>query len=174
VPEFAESLPIGAGRLTRELLSGDPPRRARVNQVRRHVRDQLDEVSNRMRWEEPRTAVATSRTFQQLARLCGAAPMRDGPFVRRVLRRRDLKAQVDRLAGLPAAHRAELPGISAPRARLALAGAIVAYTAMTRLRVDAVTICPWALREGILLRRLESGAGWQDHGNPVRFEPRGP
>jgi exopolyphosphatase/guanosine-5'-triphosphate,3'-diphosphate pyrophosphatase len=167
VPEFAVSLPIGAGRLTRDLLRGDPPSQSEVKKLRRYVRDQLDEVSNRMRWEGPRTAVATSRTFQQLARLCGAPPMRDGPFAARVLRRRDLKAQIGRIAHLPAAHRAKLPGISAARARQALAGAVVAYAAMTRLRIDEVTICPWALREGILLRRLESAAGWQDHGVPL-------
>jgi len=80
VPEFAVSLPIGAGRLTRDLLRADPPSQNEVKKLRRYVRDQLDEVSNRMRWEGPRTAVATSRTFQQLARLCGAPPMRDGPF----------------------------------------------------------------------------------------------
>ena len=167
VPEFAVSLPFGAGRLTRDLLRADPPRRSEVKNLRRFVRDQLDEVSNRMRWEGPRTAVATSRTFQQLARLCGAPSMRDGPFASRLLRRRDLKTQIDRLAALPAAHRAKLPGISEARAKQALAGAVVAYAAMTRLRIDEVTICPWALREGILLRRLESAAGWQDHGVPL-------
>jgi exopolyphosphatase / guanosine-5'-triphosphate,3'-diphosphate pyrophosphatase len=113
-----------------------------------------------MRWEGTRTAVATSRTFQQLARLCGAPPMRDGPFVPRVLRRDDLSAQLNRLAALPVAERAGLPGISAARARQSLAGAIVAHTAMSLLRVSEVTVCPWALREGILLRRLESATGW--------------
>jgi exopolyphosphatase/guanosine-5'-triphosphate,3'-diphosphate pyrophosphatase len=93
--------------------------------------------------------------------------MRDGPFASRLLRRRDLKTQIDRLAALPAVHRAKLPGISEARAKQALAGAVVAYAAMTRLRIDEVTICAWALREGILLRRLESAAGWQDHGVPL-------
>ena len=70
-----------------------------------------------MRWEAPHTAVATSRTFQQLARLCGAAPGRHGPFVLRRLSRGDLRRAVDRLAKTPVAARSALPGISAPRAK---------------------------------------------------------
>jgi exopolyphosphatase / guanosine-5'-triphosphate,3'-diphosphate pyrophosphatase len=166
-PSFAVSLPIGAGRLTREMPLGDPPRAAQLKALRKHVGDELSEVGNRMRWEGEHTAVATSRTFQQLARLCGAAPMNAGPFVPRVLRRDDLKARLGRLARLPAAQRAMLPGISAARARQSLAGAIVAHTAMSLLHVDQVTVCPWALREGILLRRLESAAGWQNQAAPL-------
>jgi exopolyphosphatase/guanosine-5'-triphosphate,3'-diphosphate pyrophosphatase len=174
-PNFAVSLPIGAGRLTRDMQLSDPPRPAQMKKLRKHVRDELFEVATRMRWEGLRTVVATSRTFQQLAQLCGAAPMRAGPFVPRVLRRRDLKAQLDRLARLPAAERAQLPGISAPRARQSVAGAVVAYTTMSLLGVQEVTVCPWALREGILVRRLESATGWQNQAGPLPVaRPRPP
>jgi exopolyphosphatase/pppGpp-phosphohydrolase len=50
--------------------------------------------------------------------------------------------------------RAALPGVTAARARQMVAGAIVADIATAQLGVDHVEICPWALREGILLRRL--------------------
>jgi exopolyphosphatase/guanosine-5'-triphosphate,3'-diphosphate pyrophosphatase len=110
--------------------------------------------------------VATSTTLRQLARLTGAAPLRRGPFVDRRLRRQALRPWIDRLATMPAAQRAQLPGVSAHRASQILAGAIVGYELMRGLDVDAVRICPWGLREGILLRRLESDqpelahAGW--------------
>ncbi|GLH99440.1 Ppx/GppA phosphatase family protein [Phytohabitans aurantiacus] len=162
-PQFAVSLPVGAGRLTRERLRGDPPSQRQLKALRRHVRDQLTEAATRMHWEGTGTAAATSRTFHQLARLCGAPPKRLGPFVPRHLRREDLEKQLKRLARLPAARRAKLPGISAPRARQSLAGAVVAHTTMTAFGLGEVTICPWALREGILLRRLEHAAWWEDH-----------
>jgi exopolyphosphatase/guanosine-5'-triphosphate,3'-diphosphate pyrophosphatase len=174
VPEFAVSLPIGAARLTRELSLSDPPRRSELKALRKKVRDELAEVANRMRWEGTRTAVATSRTFQQLARLCGAPPMREGPFVPRVLRRDDLRAQLKRLAELPVTERAGLPGISVARARQSLPGAIVAHTAMSLLHVSEVVVCPWALREGILLRRLESATGWQTHATTLPVLAPGP
>ncbi len=51
--------------------------------------------------------------------------------------------------------RAELPGVSQSRARQIVAGAIVARTVMERLHINELEICPWALREGIVLRWLD-------------------
>ncbi|MFG3102009.1 Ppx/GppA family phosphatase [Streptomyces sp. NPDC048182] len=162
LPDFVASLPLGAGRLTHEYLGGghDVPAPEQVRALRRRVRHQLRDVAARIRWEGPRTAVATSRTFQQLGRLCGAAPGRHGPFMERRLRCADLGEAARRLAELPAAERARLPGVSAPRAAQSLAGAVVGHTAMKLTGLDAVTLCPWAIREGILLRLIEEGPSW--------------
>jgi exopolyphosphatase/guanosine-5'-triphosphate,3'-diphosphate pyrophosphatase len=157
LPESALSLPLGAGRLTRQFLrDGDPPSSAAVGLLRRHVRKQVRHIAAHASWESTRTAVATSTTLRQLARLTGAAPLSRGPFVDRRLRRRSLRPWIDRLASMPAAGRARLPGVSAHRARQILAGAIVGYELMRGLDIGAVRICPWGLREGILLRRLET------------------
>ncbi|NEY31546.1 Ppx/GppA family phosphatase [Streptomyces sp. PRKS01-65] len=161
LPDFVASLPLGAGRLTHEFFEGfDPPPPELVRALRRSVRHQLRDVAGRIRWEGPRTAVATSRTFQQLGRLCGAAPGRHGPFVERELRCGELRRAIDRLAALPAAERARLPGISAPRAAQSLAGAVVGHTAMKLTGLRTVTVCPWAIREGIMLRHIEDGPSW--------------
>ncbi|MET8246491.1 Ppx/GppA family phosphatase [Streptomyces sp. NPDC005202] len=161
LPDFVASLPLGAGRLTHEFFEGeDPPSPDQLKALRRKVRHQLRDVAARIRWEGPRTAVVTSRTFQQLGRLCGAAPGRHGPFVERQLHRTNLREAINRLAALPAAERAELPGVSAPRAAQSLAGAVVGHTAMKLTGLKTVTICPWAIREGVLLRHIEDGAAW--------------
>ncbi|CAM5687919.1 Ppx/GppA family phosphatase OS=Streptomyces tendae OX=1932 GN=F3L20_02065 PE=3 SV=1 [Streptomyces tendae] len=60
-----------------------------------------------------------------------------------------------RLAGMTAAERAELPGVSEARAGQLLAGAMVAEGAMDLFGVERLEICPWALREGVILRRLD-------------------
>ncbi|MFJ9539555.1 Ppx/GppA family phosphatase [Streptomyces sp. NPDC101225] len=161
LPDFVASLPLGAGRLTHEFFPDDrPPTPDQVRALRRAVRHQLRDVAARIRWEGPRTAVVTSRTFQQLGRLCGAAPGRHGPFEERQLRRADLRDAVGRLAALPVAERAGLPGISAPRARQSLAGAVVGHTALKLAGLKTVSICPWAIREGVLLRHIEDGPSW--------------
>ncbi|HET9381429.1 MAG TPA: Ppx/GppA family phosphatase [Streptomyces sp.] len=161
LPDFAASLPLGAGRLTHEFFAdADPPSPEQVRALRRKVRHQLRDVVGRIRWERPQTAVAASRTFQQLGRLCGAPPGRRGPFVERRLRSADLGAAVDRLAALPASERALLPGISAPRAGQSLAGAVVAHTAMKLTGLRTLTISPWAIREGVMLRHIEDGPSW--------------
>lgn len=156
LPESAFSLPLGAGRLTREFLDADPPSVRAVRRLRRHVRERFAEVAARTSWEEPHTSVAASKTFQQLARLTGAPPQRLGPFVPRVIEARALRPWIKRLAVMPSPKRARLKGVSPHRARQILAGAIVAHEVMRRLGIDSLRICPWGLREGILLRELES------------------
>ena len=161
LPDFVASLPLGAGRLTHEFFpEDDAPKWDEVRALRRKIRHQLRDAAARIRWEGPRSAGVTSRTFQQLGRLCGALPGRHGPFVERQLRRGDLGVAVERLAALPPAERALLPGISAPRARQSLAGAVVGHTAMKLTGLKTVTVCPWAIREGVLLRHIEDGASW--------------
>jgi exopolyphosphatase/guanosine-5'-triphosphate,3'-diphosphate pyrophosphatase len=159
-PDLALSLPLGAGRLTRERLPGDPPSARDVDALRGHVSAELAAVVPRLlAVGPPDRAVATSKTFRSLARLDGAAPYARGPHVPRVLSRRGLERIVDMLAGMPAAERAELPGVSENRAAQLLAGAVVAYEAMQACDLDEVSICPWALREGVILRRLDWLAG---------------
>ncbi|RII14793.1 Guanosine-5'-triphosphate,3'-diphosphate pyrophosphatase [Streptomyces sp. YIM 130001] len=178
LPDFAVSLPLGANRLTREHMQAqDPPTRDTLKHVRRRIRHELRDVAARIQWEGPLTAVATSRTFSQLGRLCGAPAGRHGPFVDRQLSRRGLREAIDRLGALPAARRAELHGISAPRASQALAGALVGHTAMKLMGLDTLTLCPWAIREGILLRRIEDQDSWRPtphlhHTLPVQLTGR--
>jgi exopolyphosphatase / guanosine-5'-triphosphate,3'-diphosphate pyrophosphatase len=156
-PELAVSLPLGAGRLTRAFLPDDPPGRKQLRALRRHVNATLREVADRLRWEgAPDRAVATSKTFKQLARLCGAPPQRKGPFVRRLLAAKDLDTWIPRLAQLKASQRAKLRGVSQPRARQIVAGAVVARAAMKALNITVAEVSPWALREGIILHYLQT------------------
>lgn len=156
-PVFAASLPLGAGRLTREFLPADPPTAGQRRILRHHIRDCLTQVRDRLQWEDvPRRVIGSSKTFKQLSRLAGAPPQRKGPFVSRTLTRRAVAEEVELLAGLCAEQRARLRGISAPRSRQVLAGAIVAQTAMTQLGIDALRVSPWALREGVVLHYISS------------------
>ncbi|MEV6107847.1 Ppx/GppA phosphatase family protein [Streptomyces sp. NPDC051940] len=155
-PDQAVSLPLGAGRLTSSWLPGDPPDPADVRALRRFVRAQIARtVSDFSRLGDPDRVVATSKTFRQLARIAGAARSGEGLYVTRTLGRKALEEWVPRLASMTAAQRVELPGVSEGRAAQLLAGALVAEGAMDLFGVDELEICPWALREGIILRRLD-------------------
>lgn len=155
-PDKAVSLPLGAGRLTSAWLPGDPPDPDDVRALRRYVRAQIARVvSEFSRLGEPDHVVATSKTYRQLARIAGAARSAEGLYTHRALSAKALEEWVPRLAAMPAAERAELPGVSEGRARQLLAGALVAEGAMDLFGVETVEICPWALREGIILKRLD-------------------
>jgi exopolyphosphatase / guanosine-5'-triphosphate,3'-diphosphate pyrophosphatase len=156
VPEAAVSLPLGAGRLTRAALSGDPPTSAQVKALRKQVRADIARVLREVRKAgAPDRFVGTSKTLRSLARIAGAAPSADGPYAVRTLERRRVTALVSRLADMTATERSQLSGVSVGRAPQMLAGAIVADAAMDLLGIERLDICPWALREGVILRRLD-------------------
>jgi exopolyphosphatase / guanosine-5'-triphosphate,3'-diphosphate pyrophosphatase len=155
-PQVARSLPLGAGRLTRDWLPEDVPDEESVRQLRKKVRaDVAHEVGAVLRAGGPDRAAATSKTFRSLARVCGAAPYADGPMVRRTLSAQALRDAIPRLAAMSPARRAHLPGVSPSRAHQLLAGALVAEAAMDLFEVPDLEICPWALREGVILERLD-------------------
>ena len=155
-PDGAFSLPLGAGRLTRDRLTLDPPDPDQVRALRRHIRAEIAaRIGAIARFGPPHHAVATSKTFKQLARIAGAAPSAEGPFVRRTLSRTAVREWSDRLAGMSILQRMQIPGVSPGRAPQLLAGALVAEAAMDLFDIEELEICPWALREGIILRRLD-------------------
>jgi exopolyphosphatase / guanosine-5'-triphosphate,3'-diphosphate pyrophosphatase len=160
-PDVAVSLPLGAGRLTRDWLTGDPPPADEVRELRKHVRAKVASVVGQVtRFGSPDQTVATSKTFRSLARIAGAAPSEEGPYVRRYLSREAMADNIVKLADMSASERARLPGVSAERAQQLLAGAVVADAAMDLFEVAELQICPWALREGVILRRLDQMSGF--------------
>jgi exopolyphosphatase/guanosine-5'-triphosphate,3'-diphosphate pyrophosphatase len=158
-PEVALSLPLGAGRLTREWLPDDPPGRRRVGMLRDWLDAELAEASAAvLESGQPDLAVASSKTFRSLARLTGAAPSAAGPRVKRTLTVSGLRQLIAFISRMTTADRAELEGVSAERAPQIVAGALVAEASMRALSIETVEICPWALREGLILRKLDSEA----------------
>ena len=156
-PDVAISLPLGAARLTRDWLTGDPPAPEEVRQLRRHVRAEIAKRAAEVtRTGPPDRAVATSKTFRQLARIAGAAPSAEGPYVRRAVGHPDVTDLAKRLAAMSSEQRTALPGVSLVRAQQLAAGALVADAAMDLFGLPELEICPWALREGVLLRRIDT------------------
>ncbi|MCW2747021.1 MAG: exopolyphosphatase [Nocardioidaceae bacterium] len=152
VPEVAQSLPLGAGRLTRDWLQQGRS----VADFRFFVRTSIAaDAGALLRGGAFDHAVATSKTFRSLARMCGSAPYTEGQYVRRTLRRKDLKVLTEQLSGMEVSAIAELPGVSPNRAHQMLAGALVAESAMDLFDLSELEICPWALREGVLIQRID-------------------
>lgn len=162
-PDFAVSLPLGAGRVTRTRFASDPPSRDEVTGSAEWLADQLATMARKLAKQgEPDRVVATSKTFRTLARLTGAAPSSAGPRARRVLTGTGLRQLLAFISRMSAADLAELEGVSASRAHQLVAGALVAQATMLAIARPELDICPWALREGVILRRLDQTDG-EDH-----------
>ncbi|MBE9374863.1 Ppx/GppA family phosphatase [Saccharopolyspora sp. HNM0983] len=154
-PAVAESLPLGAGRMARQ-LPGDPPGRDDLDKVRGWLDEQLAPVAERFREAgAPDRAVATSKTFRTLARLTGAAAASAGPRVPRTLTESGLHRLLTFITRMGSGDLATLDGVSSARAHQLVGGALVAEATMRALSLRELDICPWALREGVILRRLD-------------------
>lgn len=150
-PEVALSVPLGAGRLTRRFGSS-----GNTKAMRRHVRSTIGAVIGEVLRVAPfDQTVGTSKTFRTLGRIAGAAPQSEGPFVSRTLRLADLREVVARLDDMPVAERNQLPGVSEGRAPQILAGAVVAEAIMELAEVETLALCPWAVREGVIMTHLD-------------------
>src|ERR1700728_3618783 len=106
-PEAVMSLPLGAGRLTRDWFTADPPSPDEVRALRRHVRAEIARLAGGLRrGGAVDHSVGTSKTFRQLARIAGAAPSSEGFYVRRFLKHSDVGLWAERLAAVDRAERA--------------------------------------------------------------------
>ncbi|RAM39165.1 Ppx/GppA phosphatase family protein [Arthrobacter globiformis] len=156
LPELATSVPLGASRLTRDWLHEDPPSAKSVKELRRYIRATLKPVVRNFNEVGRANVLAgTSKTFRSLARIAGAAPSDAGPYVKRDLNRTDLGIWAQRISAMKTEDRLHLPGVSEARANQLLAGALVAEAALELFEYKKIKICPWALREGLILRRLD-------------------
>jgi exopolyphosphatase/guanosine-5'-triphosphate,3'-diphosphate pyrophosphatase len=152
VPDVALSLPLGASRLTKDYLQGDPFTKKSIRNLRDHIeRDIAEILPTIVQHQDSDRSIATSKTLRTLARICGDWVDGNG----KKLRIDSLRKITPRLAEMSQEDRVELPGVSNTRAKQITAGAFVAEAVMRNLDIDELEICPWALREGIVLKWLD-------------------
>ena len=146
------SLPIGAARMTREFLTGDPYTSKSIKALAQRSKDLISSsVTGELAAHNADRIVATSKTFRTLARLTDHWYKDGGKY----LERQALVAAIEKLKDLTNSQRSSLPGVSPSRAKQLVAGALVAESVMKHLDIEKVEICPWALREGIVLKWLD-------------------
>ena len=75
--------------------------------------------------------------------------------MRRMLPADVLESWLPKLVEMSDAEIARLPGVSPDRSHQVVAGAFVASAVMDIFDLAELEICPWALREGIILDRLD-------------------
>lgn len=156
-PDVQISMPLGAGRTTVNFLPEDPPTQEAVSKLRAHARAEFTRVREELFLDRPRPkrVVGTSKTIRSLARLIGGPPDPvNGDLA--PLHYVGLREWEPTLRDMPGTVREYLPGITPERGYQIMAGAVVLRTAMKVFEVDTLTISPWALREGIVLRYIDA------------------
>jgi len=157
-PAVALSLPFGAGRLTMShLMPDDPPRPERLAALAEFLDEHLGTARDMMTGRPaPDHVVGSSKTIRSLAKLAGHALPGWAGNERLVLSRARLKDWIPRMAAMSADARQNLPGITPERTYQIVGGALVLNATMKALGVAELEVSPWALREGVLLRYLDT------------------
>lgn len=151
-PEIATSLPLGAARLTKNFLKGDPYTDKSIRALRDHIENKLEQIlPSLVKHQDTDRAIATSKTLRTLARLSGDWFDGNGKNITVEA----IRKISDKLSEMDESARAKLPGVSENRASQIVAGAFVAESVMRNLDIKELEICPWALREGVVLKWMD-------------------
>jgi exopolyphosphatase/guanosine-5'-triphosphate,3'-diphosphate pyrophosphatase len=150
-PEFKTSIQLGAGRLTRKFLKGDPYSSKSLKSLEEYLEEEISPLADSLSTYEKDIASGTSKTFRTLAKISQNLYPKFGQH----LTLQALNEMVPELQSLDLDSRKKLSSVSAERAPQIVAGAMVARQLMKTLSLREIQICPWALREGIVLHRLD-------------------
>lgn len=169
-PEIAESLPLGATRLTHRFIRGDPPTPEDLAALRVHGLALLGPLAERIRERDWDVVCATSKTFRTLARVAEWLPKTPSPSdsfgfagidgrTAPVLNSETVNLLAGRLAKTSRRERNRLKGLDRLRAGNVVAGSQLAALAMQAFGLERLVLAPWALREGVIIENLKRLAG---------------
>jgi exopolyphosphatase/guanosine-5'-triphosphate,3'-diphosphate pyrophosphatase len=153
----ALGLPLGAARLTRDLVRSDPPSLAEIEALRREVARVIVDAPE----ASPSEIVAVGGTASNLLRLLPATA------VDRSLTRRRIAVALAMLTVERSGEAAMRHLIRPERARILPAGAIIVDAVLERYRADRLRVSEAGIREGAILAALHGGASWRDRLTPL-------
>lgn len=166
-PDGRRSFQMGAVRLTERAGPGDPPSAADLRRMEEMARGALAEVADIRASGALAGArlVAVAGTVTTLAAVAQALPAYDALRVHgSTLPRPELARLVARLAAMPAADRARLPGMEPKRADVIVAGGILVATALELGGFEELTVSDRGVRWGLLHDRFGAGTPGPEHG----------
>jgi exopolyphosphatase / guanosine-5'-triphosphate,3'-diphosphate pyrophosphatase len=172
-PEIADSLPLGATRLTRRFVHSDPPAEDELAFLRVHGLSLLGPLANTVRERDWDVVCATSKTFRTLASVADWLPGVPSPSASfgfagidgrtaPVLTADTVNLVAGRLARTTRRERGRLKGLDRLRADNVVAGSQLAALAMQAFGLQRLVLAPWALREGVIVDHLRREAGGAD------------
>ncbi len=169
---WAASENLGVGRLTAELVESDPPSKDDRRRLRDRIRSALEPIATEIAPFEPKLAVGSSGTLEDIAHMVAARRQEDVPVsLNQLTFTRDEFLPLHKLImSSKASERRRLVGLEARRVDLIPAGSMFLATAMDVFALDRLTVSEWALREGIVLDAIghHDPADWSEDPHAIR------
>lgn len=170
VPAELYSVKLGAVGLSELLIANDPPKQREIRALREEIGAALERPARElkgMRWQQ---ATGTSGTIIAIGEALRLRALRKSGRTETGAQMAGAEIDLDRLtrfnerlSGMSVAERRDVPGISAQRAEILIAGGQILEGAMRALGIDILRSCDYALREGVIIDRLRE---WEAESRP--------
>jgi exopolyphosphatase/guanosine-5'-triphosphate,3'-diphosphate pyrophosphatase len=158
---FEATLPLGAARLSEELVAADPMRRREIRAVNDRVWQRLEPLRPKILAARPEACIVAGGTARALGHLAVAMRgLRPVATVNQLdLTLAELRSITEVLVHTDHAQRLALPGVQRRRADLLPTGALILLGLAEVLEVGRYTLCDWGLREGVMLEAAARRGG---------------
>jgi exopolyphosphatase / guanosine-5'-triphosphate,3'-diphosphate pyrophosphatase len=167
---FAQSLKMGAIRLTDKFFNGDPDNPSDIMQCKMYVQSMLTPLKKSIESFPPELVVGSSGTIQSIAQMALAGKNEEIPRMlnNHTLTQWDVKkvrAVLDSADTLK--KRTKIPGLESKRADIIVAGSIILEEIFNRFSVKEMKISDYALREGVIYDTIKKWSDREAHNHSL-------
>lgn len=152
-PAFAQSLPIGAGNMTKQFIAHDPPTKDEIQALHDYVAPLVDKLPTPL---APKSAVFMGGSADHLL------PFAADPGQHKITRD-ELHQALHELHHKPAKDIAHDYDCLPERARLLAAGAIILGLVLAHYGFDEALVKPNGIRGGLVVSYARNGDNWRQH-----------
>lgn len=152
-PEELFSMKIGAVGFTEKFLLSNPPKEKEIRALRAEINQALERPARELRKRKWQLSTGTSGTILNLASLLN---FQTAETIDKTadLQFKRLVGLNQMLARISTEERSKLPDISPQRAEVIVAGGQILEGVMRALRIEELSPCNFALREGVIIDHL--------------------
>lgn len=168
-----KSLKMGAVRTTSQFFPdgfADAVNEETIEKILQRIRENTSHAVREVKKHGPVCAIGSSGTILTLESVAGKVPELALHHRPGILTRKEIRTLITMLAGLPLEDRRKVPGLSADRADIIIAGAVILYTILKETGIKEIRISEMSLRDGLLIDYLSNIPGFPYYEDiPVRW-----
>ena len=152
------SSPLGVVRLTEKFIHQHPVDNVEYESLVKHLRNELQAIKKKLSAFIPQVLIGTAGAVTTLAALRDNIYPYDPERIHgALLLRQDVEILLQELKEKSLNERLELKPLEPGREDLIIAGAVIVLETMRAFKCDPLLVSEYSLREGIILKTLESG-----------------
>lgn len=156
LPLRLHSMRLGAVGLTERFLKKDPPGMKAVRELQAAIQAALESPARELQDSSWDNVTGTSGSILAIgnALRVWAGGVQTGQPIEAVIKLGELTRFNGAMAEITTAERRTAARVTKQRAEIIVAGGLILEATMRALKIESLTTCDWALREGVIIDRL--------------------